>query len=452
MKRFLSLVGVFIAIFTNSLVFTVVFPMASKMIMHFGLVDNWSKTGYWVGFLAGSIMFGRFLSAPVWGWLCDHWGRRPTLLAGVFTTSVLAVLFGLATSFYWALLFRFMQGLLSPITIVTRTIISELYSDKDQASAMSWLVLIGSLGSISGNIIGGFFHDTDGSYFTIFQNHPFLLPNCLVSVFGLLSFVLCYFNLNETKKQENLIERRTNRNFLNIIREPIVVQVTLLYIACTANGTAYGELLLLWEWAKNKNGGFEFTTGEIGTLSAVTSIIFIVYVKFLYKFMTDKYGITKVTRKALMINVPVLLLMPALTFIREWGFGKYVLIAASNLVFYTFEFMSVTSSLIMINNSVHAEERGKLNGYTLAIGNLARALSPPVYGTLFAMTATSGNVYPFNFAFSFLVLAFSFYIAYFISTKLHVSLDHAKNASSLEEKEIVQEMTAISIVDEREVD
>ena len=448
----MSLFGVYISIFTNSLMFTVVFPMASKMIMYFGLVDNRSKTGYWVGFLGGSIMLGRFISAPIWGWLCDHWGRRPTLLTGIFTTSVLAILFGLSTSFYWALMFRFLQGLLSPITVVTRTIISELYPSKDQASAMSWFILIGSFGNITGNLIGGFFHDTDSSSIKLFEDHPFLLPNSIIALFGLISFVLCYFFLDETKQQESLIESSESRKFMDVIREPIVVQVTLLYIACSANGTAFGELLVLWEWAKIKNGGFEFTTGEIGTLSAVTSLIYIMYVKFLYKFMTDRYGITRVTRNSLLINVPVLFLIPCLTFAREWGIVKYFLIAITNLVYYSIELMSITSSLIMINNSVHPKERGKLNGYTLAIGNLARGFSPPVYGSIFAKTATSGNPYPFNFAFSFFLLAFCVYLAYIISTRLDPSLDHAKNSTAKEEKEIAQEMTAISIVDEREVD
>jgi hypothetical protein len=237
-----------------------------------------------------------------------------------------------------------------------------------------------------------------------------------------------------------------------MVKDPLVIQVTLLYIACSTNGTAFGELLVLWEWAKIKNGGFEFTTGEIGTISAITSLIYICYVKFLYKFMTDKYGLVKLTSRSLFLNILAVLVFPALTSTRHTDYLKYILIVTSTLFYYSLEFMSITSCLILINNSVHSSERGQLNGLTLAVGNLARGFSPPIFGSIFAKTATSSNPYPFNFAFSYFILSGCVYLAYILANKLDPSLNHAKGQSAKEEKEMVQEMTAISIVDERELD
>ena len=45
-KRSIALFGIFISVFTNALMFTVVFPIASQMIMYFKLVENRSETGY----------------------------------------------------------------------------------------------------------------------------------------------------------------------------------------------------------------------------------------------------------------------------------------------------------------------------------------------------------------------------------------------------------------------
>lgn len=451
MKRILSLFGVYLSVFTNALMFTVVFPMASQMIMYFGMVKNRSETGYWVGFLGGSIMLGRFLSAPIWGWLCDHWGRRPTMLIGIVTTSVLAVLFGISTNFYWALAFRFLQGLLSPITVVSRTIISELFSGNDQASAMSWFILVGSVGNIAGNIFGGFILDTSGSGIWPFNNHPFLLPNSLIAIFGLISLILCYIYLDETNPKESLLNRPVTKSFMEILKEPIVIQVSLLYILASSNGTAFGELLVLWEWAKLKNGGFQFTTSEIGSISATTSLIYMLYVKFLYKYLSDKYGMTALTRKALLLSVPVLIIFPLLTFVRYTHFIKYILLVFGVLVNATFEFMSITSTLIMINNSVDIQYRGKLNGFTLALGNLARGVSPPLFGSIFAGTATSGYSYPFNFALSYIILAGMVLLCWRVAIRLDKSLDYPKGFKEADLK-AEQELTAVSIVEEREFD
>lgn len=450
MKRSLSLIGVYISVFTNSLMFKVVLPLASKMVMHFDMVDDRSETGYWVGLLGGSIMLGRFLSAPFWGWLCDHWGRRPTLLTGIVTTSLLALIFGISPGFYWALLFRFLQGLLSPIAVVARTVISELFASEDQASAMSWFVLMGSIGSIAGNIIGGFFDSTDGSSIQLFENYPFLLPNSLIAIFGIVSFILCFFFLDETYQQRDFDDCNNNKRFVDVIREPIVVQVTLLYIACTGNGTAFGELLVLWQWAKIKNGGFEFTTREIGTLSAITSMIYILYIKVLYKYLSDKLGITQLCKRTLFINIPLLLLIPLLTLARYTDVLKYIFISFSTLCYCSIEFMSITSSLLMINNSVYSKERGKLNGYTLALGNLARGLSPPVFSSVFAFTATSGHPYPLNFSFSFILLAISVFLAWNIARKLDDSLDYPKKIKLSECKELDQELVTVPVLDNRQ--
>lgn len=451
MKRFFSLLGVYLSIFTNALMFTIVFPMASKMIMYFGLVKNRSETGYWVGFLGGSIMFGRFLSAPAWGWLCDHWGRKPTMLIGIVTTSVLAVLFGISNEFYWALAFRFLQGLLSPITVVSRTIISELFSGSDQASAMSWFMLVGSIGNIAGNMIGGFFLDTTGAGIWPFSTHPFLLPNSMIALFGLISFILCYIFLDETKPKDSLLDQQDSKPFKSILKEPSVIQVSLLYITVSSNGTAFGELLVLLEWAKLKNGGFELTTGEIGSISAATSIIYMLYVKFLYKHLSDKLGITQLTRKALIVSIPILLLFPLVTLVRYTDYVKYPVLVAAVLVVATFEFMSITSSLIMINNAVDVQYRGKLNGLTLAAGNLARGVSPPLYGSVFAVTATGGHEYPFNFAFSYFILAAFVGLCWRVSCRLDKALDHPKGFKGNYEK-TEQELTSIIVVEEREVD
>lgn len=451
MKRFFSLFGVYLSIFTNALMFTIVFPMASQMIMYFGLVKNRSETGYWVGFLGGSIMLGRFLSAPAWGWLCDHWGRKPTMLTGIFTTSVLAVLFGISNEFYWALAFRFLQGLLSPITVVSRTIISELFSGNDQASAMSWFMLVGSIGNIAGNIVGGFFLDTSGSGIWPFSTHPFLLPNSLIAFSGIISFILCYLFLDETKPKDSLLNIQSSKPFKDVLKEPSVIHVSLLYIITSSNGTAFGELLVLWEWAKLKNGGFQFTTSEIGSLSATTSLLYMLYIKFLYKHLSDKLGMTTLTRKSLIISVPILILFPSLTFFRYTDYVKYGVLVIAVLINASIEFMSITSTLIMINNSVDMQYRGKLNGFTLALGNLARGISPPLYGSIFAITATGGHDYPFNFALSYFLLAFFVGMCWRVACRLDKSLDHPKGFKDNDEK-VEQELTSIAVVEEREVD
>jgi hypothetical protein len=110
--------------------------------------------------------------------------------------------------------------------------------------------------------------------------------------------------------------------------------------------------------------------------------------------------------------------------------------------------------LIIINNSVNSNERGKLNGISMAIGNLARGVSPPIYGTTFAATAKGGYPYPFNFAFSFVLLSFSIWIASIYASKLSLSLGNPKETIINEDKnkQVESEMISLAVVEETELE
>lgn len=54
---------------------------------------------------------GQLISVPLWGWLADHWGRRPVLILGLLGIIVFVACFGLSPSYEWALVARFLWGL-----------------------------------------------------------------------------------------------------------------------------------------------------------------------------------------------------------------------------------------------------------------------------------------------------------------------------------------------------
>ena len=217
-----------------------------------------------------------------------------------------------------------MQGVFSPITVATKTIIGEIYPSSQQASAMSSFTLIWNIGIISGNVLGGFFEDPQTSNLVkngFLADYPFLLPNIIIATIGVISLVLCIFFLYETKPKESLLEQSKPRSFLQIFTDPVVIQALSMYIICSFNGTAFTELLTLWVWAKKTNGGFEFNPDEIGILSGITTFILIFYIKTLYKKLFNDLGLILATKKSLIAGIPILLALPLISLLRyENGF------------------------------------------------------------------------------------------------------------------------------------
>ena len=83
-------------------------------------------TGHKAGYLGSAFFIGNFIGSPVWGWVSDKIGRRPVLLLGVSFTVSCELLFGFSQNFTWAIIARFLWGILNGNLGVTKTYISEV--------------------------------------------------------------------------------------------------------------------------------------------------------------------------------------------------------------------------------------------------------------------------------------------------------------------------------------
>ena len=72
-----------------------------------------SQVGRYAGYLAGIYSIMQFISAPIWGWVSDRVGRRPTVLFGLLGTLVSTLMFGFAEHFTFAIIARALWGLLN---------------------------------------------------------------------------------------------------------------------------------------------------------------------------------------------------------------------------------------------------------------------------------------------------------------------------------------------------
>ena len=86
---------------------------------------------FWVGITAASFSFSQFTTGIFWGRASDHFGRKPTILAGLAGTLVSALVFGFAKSLPVAILARCMAGMLNGNVGIMRTIVAEIVPEKE---------------------------------------------------------------------------------------------------------------------------------------------------------------------------------------------------------------------------------------------------------------------------------------------------------------------------------
>jgi MFS family permease len=90
------------------------------------LVYSYISVGHKAGYLGSAFFIGNFFGSPVWGWTSDKIGRRPVLLSGVASTVICELLFGFSQNFAWAIISRFVWGMLNGNIGVVKTYISEV--------------------------------------------------------------------------------------------------------------------------------------------------------------------------------------------------------------------------------------------------------------------------------------------------------------------------------------
>ncbi len=107
-----------------------------------------------VGLITAAFSAAQILSAPVWGRLSDHYGRRPALLVGLLGSAAAYVVFGLAHSLWLLFLSRLIQGAGGGTTGVAQAYVADTIAPSSRARALGWLSAATSFGVMLGPVLG----------------------------------------------------------------------------------------------------------------------------------------------------------------------------------------------------------------------------------------------------------------------------------------------------------
>lgn len=109
-----------------------------------------------VGMIIASFFVAQLVSAPLWGRVSDHYGRRPALLIGLCASTVAFLVFGFANAIWLLFACRIVQGLGGGTTGVLQAYVSDTVPPQDRARSLGWLSAGTNVGTMLGPVIGSF--------------------------------------------------------------------------------------------------------------------------------------------------------------------------------------------------------------------------------------------------------------------------------------------------------
>jgi hypothetical protein len=280
-----------------------------------------------------------------------------------------------------------------------------------------------NLGTVGGHFLGGILSKPSYLDLAVLHSYPYLLPNLACSGLSLTLLVVCYFYYEETllEPPENT-DSFTLKSYLRLLRDPEVRRMFILQCINNFAQTSMNELYPLWCWANRSHGGLEFNPLQIGATLSASVVVAVVIQQWLYLFMFNFKGCIWICKYATLLKVPVLLLIPQITYFESWTWLGLIL---GILGWYLFNSQVVTSHNILSNNSVKGPDRAKMNGLSQTMSSACKAAAPAVIGSMFAWSLEV-SVYPVDYHLSFYFLASLTLLQFFLTLQVSASLDSGK--------------------------
>jgi MFS family permease len=417
----------------------VIFPFVPFAVQRLFPKLKRTQLGSRTGLLDGAFFIGLLVGGIVMGWASDKYGRRPILLWGTFTCTFFSILFGIviSLSFEGALVCRFVWGCLSANALVGRAMLSELTDSSNRSRAFGMIGLGPSVGSLIGGGFGGILAEPADKYpfldIKFFRYYPYALPVFAAGFVNLISWLLGYLYLPETLKSKIAENEHSSSGRTEVsetepllakvievksrpkLKNPMMKILTNILVIKTLTITFLGSfchafyLTIIPLWALNAydDWGFNLGTTAIGILRLASLPSDLLLLLWLYPKLLRRIAPTTSCKVFGVCWTLVFLLTPLVSYANRDGdiiiWMLLILVVTCNNGLAS---CCNSSDGVVLGNSVESDVRGRLYGYRQSMIGLARFGGSIAGGWIFSWSFNNRfGFFPFNFFFSWIILA-----------------------------------------------
>ncbi|KAK9770281.1 hypothetical protein AB5N19_04428 [Seiridium cardinale] len=439
-----------------------------------------TDASFYAGLLVSAYAVAEAITSMGWGILSDRYGRKPIVLFGLVGVAISSLIFGLAQSYWVALLARFVGGALNGNVSVMQTMVAEMVKNPaHEPKAYAVQPFVWTLGGIIGSAMGGFLAQPARFYPHLFPadglfgKYPYLLPNLVAVVAIALAILQGIFFLEETNplisEEDQAVEdsdidettplnglrrrssrlssiserprfaeeglplpmnhgfdlRRSSFGTVHSIKIPVeerparpvrpggrpnppsrmqstqsfkgktfnfnVIMVTAALVIFSYHQMAYANLLpthlLDTPWVPRGQldlmGGLGYTVHDVGIYLAVNGIIGLFIQGVIFPIFVDKIGVWKAFVLMIVLYPTAYVLNPFLSAFPDELVSPGIYVSMILQSFYGI--IVGPCALILLKNATPAASvLGKVNGMAMAACCLARTVSPPLVGIIYA--------------------------------------------------------------------
>jgi hypothetical protein len=310
---------------------------------------------------------------------------------------------GFSFNLWWAIVTRFLAGLLNGNLGVVKSYLAMITTRHNQARAFGLLGLAWGGGSMLGSSLGGFTARPavtwpeifgPGDLFSIF---PYLLPNLITALFltaGLISAIvylpepeslITSINPKSTTAHSDS-EISETEELTPIWKQPQPLLACGSYIQLGLCFILFEEAIPLWLTSTIPSGGLSFSPPQIGVFLMQIGAWFLFHQVVFYRYIPEKIGLLPTHRLGILLMIPVVLLTPLVNRLAFDPAAMWAGLCAVGFGHALADCCAFASVMVLINNSVLPQQFGEANGIAQMGVALVRAVGPAAGLFLFFQT------------------------------------------------------------------
>jgi multidrug resistance protein len=315
--------------------------------------------GLIVGVLVSSYAVAQLISAPLWGRVSDHYGRRPALLIGLAFSAVAYVVFSFAVSVTMLLLSRLVAGAGGGTTGVIQAYVADSSEPENRARSLGWISAATNLGVAVGPVLGSLTYAWG-------REAPGLIAAglCLVNIIFASRFLRESHDVRAASSAGVRV-RRSREAILGVVTRGREPASRLIWIYAIAMGAFQGMTAILALFLALRFGVTEQTIGYffmyIGTISVLTRA-------GILGPLVDRFGEARLSRFG-----TITLALGLATIPLTHDLVPLALAVALVPLGTAFTFPCITS---LLSRVISRHERGLYMGVQQTFGGIARVIGP----------------------------------------------------------------------------
>ncbi|KAG8765864.1 hypothetical protein FRC12_007240, partial [Ceratobasidium sp. 428] len=375
-------------------------PFISELVNSTGVTGgDSSKIGYYAGLIESIFFLTEGLFVLQYGRISDRIGRRPVLLFGMFGLSVSIFTFGLSKTFAGLVFTRALSGALNGNIAVSKSMMTELTDETNQAQCFAFLPIVWSAGSTLGPFLGGTLSHPASLVPSLFDTpfwnkYPYFLPCLVTAIFVTLhshiepkssapESVTEYGAVNHTSRPASpqapsIKSVLTKRACIAIVNYAFLAFVDIAYLC--------GVPVIFA--ASIEGGGLGLTPRAIGLILGLQGIVTGAIPVFAFAPIYRRFGSKRTYVAGLTSYLFLIVSLPVMNMLARRGMmGAMWAVMGAHLLVSCAAFMSFSCMMIFVTSAAPSKSSlGTLNGISQTTISAIRAIGPASATSLFAFS------------------------------------------------------------------